>query len=92
MVSKDQITVKVHIFAKNNIKKLNKKLKRHYKFYNEAGLFDIAIYRLMLESKDVDWLNEESRDKFFESLLNDLSDLMIDKKIKVKMRGLGKIK
>ncbi len=50
MVSKDQITVKVHKFAKKDVETLNKNLYKHYKFDNEAGLFDIAIYRLVLDA------------------------------------------
>ncbi len=91
MVSKDQITVKVHRFAKKDVARLNKKLKKYYKFNNETGLFDIAVYRVMIEAKDVDWLSEKQRDDFFELILNDLNDLRMNKKIKVEMRGLGKI-
>jgi len=79
MPSHDQITVKVHNFAKDFVENLNQKLLRHYKFNNETGIFDIAVYRLMLDA-EIHWSDEKERDEFFESLLNDLTDLMAGKK------------
>lgn len=86
----DQITVKIHKFAKKYAENVVKRFKKSGIPLTETAIFDIAVFRLMNELDQVNWNSKKSRNEFIQGFIDDLMYLQEDKIIKVKMRNIPK--
>jgi len=85
----DQTTAKVHKFTREFAEEMVKMIEKtgaDFKM-SEIIFFDIAMYRLKQQFKNVDWKNENSVHYFIENLLNDAFEIQ-KKHVKVKIRNL----
>ena len=86
----DQITVKIHKFAKKYAENVVKRFKKAGIPLTETAIFDIAVSRLMDELDHINWESEKSRNEFIQGFIDDLMYLQQNKIIKVKMRNIPK--
>ena len=86
----DQITVKIHKFAKKYAEDTVKLFKKAGIPITETAIFDIAVSRLKDELDQVNWESEKSRNEFIQGFIDDLMYLQQHKIIKVKMRNIPK--
>ena len=87
----DQSTAKVHRFTiafAVEMVKMIKKGKFDFKM-SEVIMYDIAIFRLMEEFKNVDWTNPVKVDHFVNQLLKDVYEIQ-EKHVDVKIRNVPK--
>lgn len=84
----DQSTAKVHKFTLNFAIEMVKKIRKHTDFkMSEIIMYDVAMFRLMEEFKQVDWASEVKANHFMEKMMNDVFE--IQKLVTVKIRNVN---
>lgn len=88
----DQVTVKVHNFAKDYVKQMIEDFeKKGISFKSESAIIDIAVLRLQREFENTIWSNQKSVNTLAEGMINDYLYLEQSGLVKVLMRNRPKI-